>query len=167
MVDLNDIPMDITSFETNEEQEPLTEDLIALAAAANTDQERQRRRDRSDRRALRYKTLEVAAAIASVAVVYLIVGLVEMNMSATISTSMTTLVIGALYIGLAYWARLSPLRAATAALVLFGATFAVTIATVPPSAYQASHFVVVALLVAFVFARQHRALERHGTSVSF
>ena len=151
---------DLDFLEADEEINFLPEELNDLAAASGTEDDRQRRHDRTRRRELRHKTAEVTAAIAGVAIVYLLMGFVELGVSPPITTGLTTLLIGASYGGIAYWARLSPFRAATTAVGFFTATVVIAIVSDPSSIFHASNFVLVALVVAVIFARQHRVLER-------
>ena len=159
LTDENEVDL-FAADEVDEEIEFLPEELSDLAAASGTEGDRQRRHDRTRRRELRHKTVEVTAAIAGVAIVYLLVGFIELGVMSPFTTGLTTLLMGAFYGGIAYWARLSPFRAATTAVGFFVATIAIAVIADPGSVFHASNFVLVALIVAVFFARQHRTLER-------
>jgi len=164
MSDFEELTNDIVLPNTDEE-EYVPEDLSALAAAGGTEGDRRRRHDRSRRRELKHKTVEVTATISGVAIVYLLAGLVQLKFMPTPTTGLVALSIGVLYGGIACWARLSPFRAATTAVVFFSATFVTAMISDPRAALHASNFVLVALIFALILARQHRKLEQKSLAM--
>ena len=164
MSEVEDLANEISSPDTNEDEFMLPEDLRALAAAAGTDGDRRRRHGKSRHRELRHKSVEVTAAIASVSIVYLIVGVVELRMTSSLTSGLITMLIGVLYGGLAYWARFSPFRAAATAVLFFAATLVIAIISDPRAAFHASNVVLVALAVALVLAHQHRKLKQRAAT---
>lgn len=146
--------------EVDEEIDGLPEELSDLAVAGGTEDDRQRRQDRTRRRELRHKTIEVTAALASIAIVYWLAGFVQLGVLSPFTTGLATLLMGTIYGGIAYWARMSPFRATKTAVGFCMATVVIAVIVDPGSVFRASNFVLVALIFAVVFARQHRSLER-------